>query len=339
MDSSNHPIGFSTGALAKGDFRGALQMLRTAGVSTVEISALRESELPLLAKSLNDLDLTGFGHVSIHAPSKFEALSEIEVVKLLGIAVERKLPVVVHPDTVRSPDRWRHFGNLMLIENLDKRKPCARTTFELAHTLSIFPDAGLCFDVAHARQVDPSMSEATQILRLFSPRLRQVHASGLSANSTHSRLSTAAAFAIGRISHLLPSGVPIILESPVVPEGIQSEIEFAQSAFSPWLDRLRADIDDVFDFKIPQLRRAQVVNFLKVLHSTNMKLSEFESIIRQLPTGSPFKPGEQLLNTQSLLARLSEPQKAALRQYLAERVNAAAQEFPDLRAEFRFQFS
>jgi hypothetical protein len=69
MDSSNQRIGFSTGALAKGDFPRALQMLRTAGVSTVELSALREHELPSLAHSLNDLDLTGFSHVSIHAPS------------------------------------------------------------------------------------------------------------------------------------------------------------------------------------------------------------------------------------------------------------------------------
>jgi hypothetical protein len=266
-------------------------------------------------------------------------LSEVETVKLLSIAVERKLPVVVHPDTVRNPDCWRHFRDLMLIENLDKRKLCARTTSELADILSVFPEAGLCFDVAHARQVDPSMSEATQMLCVFRSRLRQVHASGLSTDSTHRRLSTAAGFAISRISHLLPHDVPIILESPVEPESIQSEIEFAQNAFSPWLDRLRADIDDIFDIKIPQLRRTQVVNFLKVLHSTNRRLSEFENVITQLPTGGAFKPGDQLLSTQSLLARLSETQKELLRDYLAERVHATAQEFPEIAEEFRFQFS
>jgi hypothetical protein len=42
------PIGFSTGALAKGDFRRGLDLQRRSGISAIELSALRDHELPHL---------------------------------------------------------------------------------------------------------------------------------------------------------------------------------------------------------------------------------------------------------------------------------------------------
>ena len=68
-------IGFSTGALARGDFRSALAMLRPHKIDVVELSALRVSELAPLAQAIPDLDLSEFTFVSIHAP---RSLSEIE---------------------------------------------------------------------------------------------------------------------------------------------------------------------------------------------------------------------------------------------------------------------
>ena len=58
-------IGFSTGALARGDFRGALEKLRLYGLQVVELSALRASELDPLANALPSLDLSDFSFVSI----------------------------------------------------------------------------------------------------------------------------------------------------------------------------------------------------------------------------------------------------------------------------------
>lgn len=66
------PIGFSTGAITLGDFRTGLEWTRAAGCSAVEISALRLSELFPLLDSLDSIELQGFQHVSIHAPSQFE---------------------------------------------------------------------------------------------------------------------------------------------------------------------------------------------------------------------------------------------------------------------------
>jgi hypothetical protein len=73
------PLGFSTGALAKGDFRTGLALQRTKpSLRAIELSALRDHELRPLLSSLGQLDLSHFEYVSLHAPSKLTTLSEKE---------------------------------------------------------------------------------------------------------------------------------------------------------------------------------------------------------------------------------------------------------------------
>ncbi|MGI0084760.1 MAG: hypothetical protein ACREBQ_06730, partial [Nitrososphaerales archaeon] len=64
------PIGFSTGALAYGDFRRALDILQGKRIAAIELSALRETELAPLIGALDSLDLSAFTYISVHAPSK-----------------------------------------------------------------------------------------------------------------------------------------------------------------------------------------------------------------------------------------------------------------------------
>jgi hypothetical protein len=338
MPSSEHIIGFSTGAIAKSDFRSALGSLKRSHVRAVELSALREHELPELMRSLRDLDLREYLYVSVHAPTRFDQLQEFEVVKLLEVAASNNFPIVVHPDMISSPDLWKAFGSLLLIENMDKRKPIGRTVFELRKSFDSLPDACLCFDVAHARQVDPSMIEAAQILREFSSRLREVHASGVTTRSVHAPISEAARFAFSSVAHLIPVSVPIILESPIEESLIVEEIDCARAAFSPWLNRLRADIDDVLDLKIESLRRHQAENFFKILQTTNISLRDFEAVISQLPSGGTFSPGDVLLSASDLLDRLSDDQRVLLREHLYRRVKELAREYPDLMSTFHQQF-
>jgi hypothetical protein len=339
MPCSERIIGFSTGAIAKGDFVRALDLLKNAHVPAVELSALREHELPELVNSLKDMDLSSFAYVSVHAPSNFKDLSEKGVVHLLGSAVSMRIPIVVHPDTIQSPHLWRSFGCLLLVENMDKRKPVGRTTSELQRVFENLPEAGFCFDVAHSRQVDPTMIESAQMLREFQGRLREVHASGVTARSSHGLISAAAQSAYGRIAHLIPENVPIILESPVDALMIRDEIAFARTAFSPWFQRLCTDIDHVLDMKTETLRRGQAERFLKILQMTRIRLSDFEQVISQLPTGWSFTAGDVFLTPSDLLGKLSEQQKSQLKQYLTSRVKELAREYPDLRSEFREQFS
>src|SRR4051812_386204 len=319
MASSDRLIGFSTGALSKGDFRRGLELLRARSIKTVELSALRENELPILSEAIRNLDLSDFEHVSVHSPSNLVQLSEEETIRYLSPIAELSIPIIVHPDTMHE-ERWRTLGNLLWIENLDKRKSRGRTVSEMEDIFSSFPDAAFCFDIAHARQVDPTMVEAAQMLRSFNDRLRQIHASGLNSASRHSPMSAASSFAIARVSHLIPSSVPVILESTVAPEGIDDEVNFARAAFSPWFGRLSADIDAVFAFATLSLRERQVTSFLSCMAASGAKLHDFETVIRHLPAGGAYSPGSPFVDTRELLARLSEDERLKLQQHLEERL-------------------
>jgi hypothetical protein len=227
------PIGFSTGALAYHDFRKGVNILLESNVSVVELSALRQRELEPLVSALNTLELSRFSYISFHAPSKLEQGTEPNIVALLSQVTQRGWPIIVHPDVIRNFGLWESFHELLFIENMDKRKAVGRTASELAFFFKRLPEASLCLDLGHARQVDPTMSDATLILERFGKRLRQVHISEVSSRSTHDPLTAGALMAFGRVSHLIPNEVPIVLESPVRQDQVESEIEFARIALPP----------------------------------------------------------------------------------------------------------
>src|SRR5437899_10954561 len=125
-------IGFSTGALAYADFLNGLSIIRAHKLPSVELSALREEELEPLISSLDRLNLTGFDYISFHVPSKIRTLSEETVIDRLKAVAKRNWPLIVHPDIIENFDHWAVFGNLLCIENMDKRKSIGRTARELA---------------------------------------------------------------------------------------------------------------------------------------------------------------------------------------------------------------
>jgi len=223
-------IGFSTGSLALGDFRRGLRMVAGMPTSAIELSALRDHELAELVDTLDELDLREFSYISVHAPSRFVDLSEADIVALLRPVFERHWPVVLHPDAIIDFSIWQQFGNLVCIENMDKRKPIGRTAKELAEVFAKLPDASLCFDIAHARQVDPSMYESRRILRTHGHRLRQVHLSDINANSVHEPLGFTAIQSYRQLASMIPVGIPIILESPIDEDSLLMEIEQAARA-------------------------------------------------------------------------------------------------------------
>lgn len=229
------PMGFSTGAIAKGDFRRALQRLAPFRLPAVELSALRIHELPQLAEAAGDLDLTAYRYISVHAPSHFVEADEGRVASLLAEFADRGWSIVLHPDVISADAVWHKFGDKLLIENSDKRKSVGRTAAELESLFVRFPEARFCFDVGHARQVDPTMNEAYLILQQFRSRLSQVHISEVNFFSRHDPLSAAAIEATRRVAHLLPESVPIILET-LIDQGqstIDAEVHRAVEALTP----------------------------------------------------------------------------------------------------------
>ncbi len=228
-------IGFSTGALARGDFRTALATLRQHDISVVELSALRVDELTPLLAALPFLDLECFSFVAIHAPSRFACESEQRVVEQLFSVTERGYPVIVHPDVILKPESWKVLGNRLVIENMDKRKPVGRTVRELREIFQLLPAARFCFDIGHARQVDPTMTEASLLLNAFGDRLVEVHMSEVNTASRHDPISLNAVLAFSAIAASIPEEIPIILES-LIDEGqsdIKTELQRAYDVFTP----------------------------------------------------------------------------------------------------------
>jgi hypothetical protein len=97
------------------------------------------------------------------------------------------------------------------------------------------PEATLCFDIAHAKQIDPTMCEAVAILEENRTRLRQIHMSDVDTNSIHQPINRWAQF-----SRWMPENVPIILESPTIDDEIPAmanavtrEIEMVERIFLP----------------------------------------------------------------------------------------------------------
>ncbi len=225
-------IGFSTGALARGDVRLALQMLQNKSAQIIEISALRQDELQPIVDMLDVLDLERFEYKSFHAPSSMEHGFEPTALKLLAQVAARGWPIIVHPDAMHDVGEWSRFGGLLYIENMDKRKPIGQTADDLASIFEHLPESGLCLDLGHARQVDPTMSEAAEILLRFKDRLKQLHVSEVNSQSKHDPLTLEALLAFQRVSRLIPTDVPIILESRVGESQIETEIKNALSALA-----------------------------------------------------------------------------------------------------------
>jgi len=225
------PIGFSTGSLAKGDYAAALDALRMSSATAIELSALREPELAPLMRDLPNLDLSRFQHASVHAPSRLREYTEQQVVDALMPAIDRELPIIVHADIIRTPRVWKRLGTLMLIENMDKRKATGRTCAELDDLFLACPRARLCLDLAHARQVDPSLCETVIILTKHRDRIGQIHLSELDAGSQHKSLSFAGVSATQSVCNLISSSVPIILEFKSPVDALDAHIRLAQSIF------------------------------------------------------------------------------------------------------------
>ncbi|HEY3356077.1 MAG TPA: TIM barrel protein [Polyangia bacterium] len=223
-------IGFSTGALALGDFARALEMLRGRAVEVVELSALRESELQPLRAAVDGLDLGQFRHVAVHAPGRIAQRHEGAVVDQLRGLAARGWPIVVHPDAVHDWALWQQLGTHLLVENMDRRKDIGRTAADLQGVFDQVPAAGLCFDVGHARQCDTSMTEAYLILTRLGERLRQVHLSEVTSRSAHDRLSYSSILAMREVAELIPEHIPIVLETPVSADEIDDELTRAHAA-------------------------------------------------------------------------------------------------------------
>ena len=232
--------GFSTGAIALGDFRAALDILNRYNVEAIELSALRLEELGPLVDALPTLSLQKYSYISFHAPTRFSALEEPSVVDKLTAVMDLRWPIIVHPDSIFDKKRWRPLASILCFENMDKRKPIGRTANELSSFLDFFSESSICFDIGHASQIDRTMSEACLILQKFERRIRQVHISEVNTRSEHTRISESSRLAYKNILEMFNCAAPVIIESVLDVRDIADELSTVKTLLTQRQPRMFA---------------------------------------------------------------------------------------------------
>lgn len=219
--------GFSTGAIAKGNFFAAIEWLQSSTANAIELSALREEEVKHLVDSIDVLELEKFDYISFHAPSKLSCLTEEELIDILMPVVRKGWPIIIHPDIITNYDNWLKLENCVCIENMDKRKKTGRTAIDLDEIFYRLPNASFCFDIAHARQVDPTMMEAYYMISQFKSRLKEIHISSVNTQSKHEPLTLDSLISFMKLCDFIPADTPLIVESPISPDKIETEMDLA----------------------------------------------------------------------------------------------------------------
>jgi hypothetical protein len=208
-------VGPSTGYMvgARGDWPRLVAAAESCSLDVVELSALSARELPGLLTFLRDTERLPFGHVSVHGPSKGWDGTPAALATVLGAIPAFVDGIVMHPETLGDLGAFADLGGRLRLENMDTRKPDARTVSELARFFEALPAARFCFDIAHAQLHDRDMGLAHELLDAFADRLTEVHISSIEADGEHVPLRAADAEAfLPVLSRCV--GVPWVLEAP-----------------------------------------------------------------------------------------------------------------------------
>jgi hypothetical protein len=213
----NHlAIGASTGYMSghRNDWDAMARMAAEESLGAVELSALSEPELPVLLDWLDTEPSLPFRWIAAHGPTKERTMPEDDFVAVLARLATRVETIVLHPDTMDDFALYRRLGAKVAVENMDTRKAVGQRADQLQLIFDEIPDARLCFDVAHASAVDPSMEQGGRILDRFGARLSHVHVSSLDERCHHVSLTEDDE---ERFDSLLSRcrDVPWILEAPL----------------------------------------------------------------------------------------------------------------------------
>jgi hypothetical protein len=188
---AHHPIGASTGYMTakRGDWTRLVEDAMQISPFAAELSVLSEPELPGLVAYLEGNPRLPFRYLSIHGPSKARSMSESDLVTSLSALATQADAIVMHPDIIKDSRSFAALERKLLLENMDAGKHDGCTVTQLERWFTALPQAGFCFDVAHAWSLDHTMGLASDLLDAFAPRLRHVHVSSLSSDLHHITLT------------------------------------------------------------------------------------------------------------------------------------------------------
>lgn len=164
-------LGFSTGAVARGDVSGGIAVARRHATDLVELSCLHERELPSVEEVLAAGAAGGFARISVHGPAKGRALPESELVSRLdGLGTD----VVMHPDVLDELAPWRRLGPRLLVENNDSRKAYGQGPAHLDEVFAVVGEARMCLDVSHALDAG-GHGLLVELVGRYGARIAQLH--------------------------------------------------------------------------------------------------------------------------------------------------------------------
>jgi hypothetical protein len=208
-------VGCSTGYMTdkRGNWPALVDSAARTSSFAVELSALSEEELPGLLDYLAEAPRLPFHFVSVHGPSKHRVMAEAELVARLDRLPTRVTAIVLHPDSIGDLAVYEQLGRRLVIENMDGRKAWGQTADDLHAVFDALPRARLCFDIAHAKMVDPTMGVGAELLSAFATRLSHVHLSSLDERHGHVSLTTSDEALFSELLRRCVD-VPWILEAP-----------------------------------------------------------------------------------------------------------------------------
>lgn len=227
-----HPIGYNTGALYGGDWARAVEELKDTAFTAIEIGLLREHEFfPFVENGSHELDLSMFSHISVHAPKLEEVGLKTDVDLVEGLkALPEHWDIVHHPDNIKDFSLWAEFGSRLRLENMDTRKASCQNVEDMEKIFIELPEASMCFDIAHAEQVDGTMELGKEMCLRFSNRIKEIHISKVLHNAKHVPMDVGILKSFSKITKYLPEDCPIIIESNPL-TCLCNEITFIKSLF------------------------------------------------------------------------------------------------------------
>lgn len=224
-------FGFPSGKLDKLKLWQAIERNLAISSKAIEVTALRYCEFDSILDDVSMTYIPDDTEVSFHAPASFSWWQEMYIAYRLRNKPYDRLPVVLHPDTLRDPANWEPFHNRLRIENMDLRKSTGITVEDLRPFFERLPDAEWCFDVGHARQVDPTMDLAKHLLDAFGDRLGEIHMSVVLPCGKHSAMTEEATEDYRKLFAGMHIRVPVILETLLDDESMKRDVQLACAIF------------------------------------------------------------------------------------------------------------
>lgn len=207
-------LGFSVIFSPKKDTQFYVQLL--SGMLAYGCEAI-EVHTPVHDTTVHDIDILSllkkFPYRSIHA-SDIESYGhnkdEINYYQKLSSQINAQT-ITFHPHAMQSWD-WltQYFKNTVSFENMDWRKPFAKTVNDMKKIYNDYPDSSLTLDLNHLYSNDPTMALAEDFYAAFT-NIAHYHISGFSDEALpHTTLHTTKQ---NKIISSIHTEHPIIIES------------------------------------------------------------------------------------------------------------------------------